>query len=150
MKIKEQYMFCLCVHANTHTFHPTECHNVLNLSSRMSWPRNCWGCANVSCHGVSDYTNYFCFTTNRLVLHVLLTIECSVCLRVPELPGGKWCRKRGDGSGAIWNFGMSIVRCSSVAGLKIWNSVQVDVCYCLEFTVHQCKKFNVWSTDNKL
>jgi hypothetical protein len=27
--------------------------------------------------------------------------------------------KGGEGSGAIWNFGMSIVRRSSVAGLKI-------------------------------
>jgi len=27
--------------------------------------------------------------------------------------------KGGEGRGAIWNFGMSIVRCYSVAGLKI-------------------------------
>ena len=45
----------------------------------------------------------------------------------------------GGGSGAIWNFGMSIVRCSSVAGLEIWNSVQVGVFYSLEFTAHQCE-----------
>jgi hypothetical protein len=53
------------------------------------------------------------YVTQRTVPHTALlnTIEWSVSLRLPELREGRHImQKKGEGSGARWKFGMSIVR----------------------------------------